>query len=224
LFRFHPLSFRGERTVRLHFGGCLLDTELRQLTRQGGEIPLSPKAFRLLEVLAERRPRAVTLAELRRLVWPDMSVGGTTVARLVNEVRSALGDQERPPRIIRTVHRFGYAFCAEAREEPDHDGAGPSWCSVQWGERLIALRPGENLIGRAADAVVNVTLGKVSRRHARIVVYEDRAVLEDLGSRNGTLLAERKVEGAVPLADGDLIQVGPALLIFRASSAEATTF
>ena len=96
--------------MRVRLGASVLDTELRQLTRSGTVIPLSPKAFRLLEVLAERQPRAVAQAELRALVWPELQTGGTTLARLIYEIRSAIGDEERPPRFVRTVPRFGYAL------------------------------------------------------------------------------------------------------------------
>src|SRR6476620_3607156 len=96
--------------MRVRLGTCVLDTDLRQLTRAAIVIPLSPKAFRLLEVLAERQPRAVSQADLRALVWPELQAGGTTLARLVNEIRSAIGDEERPPRFLRTVPRFGYAL------------------------------------------------------------------------------------------------------------------
>ena len=104
--------------MRFRFGDCVLDTEQRELTRAGRPVPLLPKVMRLLEVLVERRPRVVSLSDLRGLLWPDALAGGTRVARLVNELRAALGDEARPPRFIRTVHRFGYAFCAELSEEP----------------------------------------------------------------------------------------------------------
>ena len=202
--------------MRVGFGDYVVDTDRRELTLAGAGVPLQPKAFRLLEVLVERWPRAVSQAELRELLWPDVKAGGTRVARLVNEVRKALGDDRKPHRLIRTVHRFGYAFCGSALEQLSVTGvSGPPRCSVQWGLQQIPLGPGENVIGRAADALVNVASLKVSRRHARIVVEGGRAVLEDLGSRNGTWLDERRIEGPVELRGGEHIVVGPALLIFR---------
>ena len=51
---------------------------------------------------------------------------------------------------------------------------------------------------------------QVSRRHARILIDESKAVLEDLGSRNGTRVRGEKIRTAVELADGDLITVGSA--------------
>jgi DNA-binding winged helix-turn-helix (wHTH) protein len=209
--------------LRLRFGECVLDTGLRQLTRGGRAVPLAPKAFRLLEILAERRPRPVTQAELRKLVWPEAVVGGTTVARILCEVRAAIGDEARTARFIRTVHRFGYAFCGPAVVDAAED-ARPSACAVQWGAQLIALAPGENLIGRASDAVISISLRAVSRRHARIQVADGRAILEDLGSKHGTLVGGRRIEGPVELRHGDEIVVGPVLLIFCDSTREEPTF
>lgn len=142
------------------------------------------------------------------------------LARLVNEVRSAIGDRARPSRFIRTVPRFGYAFCGTAVEE---GAPATSGCALQWGAQYVPLAPGENVIGRTAQALISVASPKVSRRHARIVVANGRAVLEDLGSKNGTYVGKRKIDSPVQLGHGDCIMVGPLRLIFRSSTAEEST-
>ena len=208
--------------MRLRFGNCVLDTELHELSREGRRLALSPKAFRVLAVLAERRPEVVGHAVLRGLVWPDTTAGGTTLARLVNEVRCAIDDPVQGPRFIRTVPRVGYAFAGPASEEVrEGEGASPR-CALRWGLRQIPLAPGENVIGRAPEALVSVASSKVSRRHARIVVAEGQATLEDLGSKNGTYLGERRITGPQPLQHGDRISVGPLVLVFCVSNAEET--
>ena len=186
-------------------------------------MPLSPKAFRLLEVLAERRPQAVAQNELRDLVWPETVAGGTTLARLVNEVRVALGDHARQPRFVRTLPRFGYACCFPATEEPASTAPAASGYALQWGIRHVPLTIGENIIGRAPDAVLSVASSRVSRRHARILVIDKEVTLEDLGSKNGTRVGEHRIDRPVTLRDGDRIAIGPVLLIFRASSDETAT-
>ena len=55
----------------------------------------------------------------------------------------------------------------------------------------------------------------MSRRHARIVVTDGEAVIEDLGSRNGTSVGEEKIQGAVRLVDGDRLRLGSATMTFR---------
>ncbi|MET0551605.1 MAG: FHA domain-containing protein [Vicinamibacteria bacterium] len=211
--------------MRLRFGQCVLDTDRRQLSRSGRAAALTPKAFRLLEVLAAHRPNAVSRAELREAIWPDMPVGGTTIARLLSEVRAAIDSPPPAESFVRTIHRFGYAFAGAALEEPEPDAGTPSGCAVQGGGPLAARRPGANVIARAADAAVHIALGEISRRHARILVEGERALVEDLGSKHGTLVADRRIEGPVELKHGDHIGVGPVLLVFRrASAGDESTF
>ena len=211
--------------MRLRFGECVLDTGVRKLTRAGKAVPLSPKGFRLLEVLADRRPDAVSQDDLRKELWPDTVMGGTTIARLVSEVRRAVGDDVGSSgELIRTVHRFGYAFSATAIEEvADRAETRTTGCTVQWGSQLIPLASGENVIGRSPDALITIASPKVSRRHARILVAGERAILEDLGSRNGTYLGMQRINGQVDLKQGDRIVIGPAMLIFYTCGDDAAT-
>jgi DNA-binding winged helix-turn-helix (wHTH) protein len=100
-------------------GDFELDQERRQLLRSGQPVPLEPKAYELLSLLLERRPRALSKAQIRDVVWPQTFVSESTLAVVVNGIRQALDDDARHPRFIRTVHGFGYAFCGEAREAGD---------------------------------------------------------------------------------------------------------
>jgi pSer/pThr/pTyr-binding forkhead associated (FHA) protein len=59
----------------------------------------------------------------------------------------------------------------------------------------------------------------VSREHARIEVAGDRAVLEDLGSKNGTWRGGDRIAGPTPLADGDELRVGAVRLTYRGPAA-----
>src|SRR5512142_1270121 len=107
--------------MRLRFGECTFDAEARELRRAGEAVPLSPRAFTLLALLLEHRPRALSHEWLRDALWPDTAVGYTSLAQLVTEVRKAVGDDARAGTVIRTVPRFGYAFAGEVVEDP---GAG----------------------------------------------------------------------------------------------------
>ena len=46
--------------MRLGFGDCVFDPDRRELTRDGAVVHAGPKALRLLEVLLDARPRALT--------------------------------------------------------------------------------------------------------------------------------------------------------------------
>jgi DNA-binding winged helix-turn-helix (wHTH) protein len=209
--------------LRLRFGECVLDPGSRELARDGARQDLSPKAFQLLELLLEARPRALTKQELHDRLWPDAFVSDSSLPRLVAEVRAAIGDDAKEPHLVRTVHRFGYAFMAAVTLEGPRGAPSGTPCRLVWGDRQIALLPGENILGRASDARVWIDLARVSRHHARIVVGEGTAVLEDLGSRNGTFLRGHRLAAPADLSDGDEICIGPVVLVFRTSLGNSTT-
>jgi len=202
--------------MRLRFGTFVFDEPSRELTSDGRRVPLSPKAFELLAALLAERPRAFSKAELRERLWPGTYVGETSLPRVVGEVRKALGDRSAED-FVRTVHRFGYAFAGDATDAAPSESvpsAIESGVALLWGERIVPLSVGENVLGRDRDCVVRVPSGLVSRRHAVIVVSGELATLRDLGSRNGTLLRGRRLERPEELADGDEIRIGPALVVF----------
>jgi DNA-binding winged helix-turn-helix (wHTH) protein len=208
--------------VRVRFGRCLFDGDARELRRDGIPKPLSAKAFEFLELLLKERPRAVSKQEIHERLWPDSFVSDSSLARLANEARSAIGDDARTPKYLRTIHRFGYSFAGEAIAEPAAT-APPSTCRLVWAGRTIPLAEGENLLGRAADARVCIDLARVSRHHARIVVEGGQAALEDLGSKNGTFLRGQPVKARAELQDGDEICIGSAILVFRSTTGNSTT-
>ena len=163
--------------MKLSFGDCVFDSDARDVVRAGRPLAISPKAFALLELLIECRPRAASKADIRARLWPDTHVAEANLSNLVAELRAALHDSARK-RVIRTVSRFGYAFAAEARpargKPAEAEASGVAYRLV-WGRREIALDTGDNLIGRDRDAVVWIDHESVSRQHARIVVAADGA-------------------------------------------------
>ena len=92
-----------------------------------------------------------------------------------------------------------------------------------FGRRRIALRDGVNVIGRDPDAAVWLDVSGVSRRHARITLENGTASLEDLGSKNGTLVADRPVNGRVALRHADRIQLATEVLVFHVSDSGMST-
>ncbi|MEO6786480.1 MAG: FHA domain-containing protein, partial [Chthoniobacteraceae bacterium] len=55
------------------------------------------------------------------------------------------------------------------------------------------VTPGDYVIGREAGCSLVVPVDGVSRRHAKLTINFDHALIEDLGSSNGTYVADRKV-------------------------------
>jgi DNA-binding winged helix-turn-helix (wHTH) protein len=214
--------------VRLRLGNVTFDSESRQLWRGRSEIHLSPKAFELLKVLVEGRPRAFAKTDLQERLWPNVYVSDTNLATLIAEIRRALGDDAQRPRFIRTVHRFGYSCCADVADASEAAAAAAAevdsllLCWLLKDRRRLPLAEGENILGRKLDDGITVDSHTVSRRHARITVSERGAVLEDLDSKNGTFLREARVKTPAALADGDQIRLGSVVMQFRTVSGSRT--
>ena len=215
--------------MRVRFEPFTVDTETRQLLRDGSEIHLSPKAFDLLSSLLEERPRVVPKADLHNTLWPETFVVEANLNVLIGEIRRALADSARQPRFIRTVHGVGYAFCgaaadATAAPAPRPARATPCWVVVK--DRTFRLTDGENIVGRDPESAVWLDSDSVSRVHARIVVDSaaQRLWLEDLGSKNGTRVRASRVRERLELADGDEVTFGAVRVKVRswnsATSAE----
>jgi DNA-binding winged helix-turn-helix (wHTH) protein len=212
--------------VVVHFDDFTVDFGSRQLLRGTEAIHLGPKAFELLQLLLKRRPRALSKVELQNQLWPRTVVSESSLTSVVTELRAALGDEARRPRFVRTVYGYGYAFCGEATEIAD---AVPPITPRGFRLRLflddreIALRVGENILGRLDDGVAWLESPTVSRRHARILVSGDQATLEDLGSKNGTRLNGERVRGTRELRDGDAVRLGDVQLLFRCLAFDGST-
>ena len=80
--------------------------------------------------------------------------------------------------------------------------------SLRLGHKRYVLSPGANTIGRDTKSTVCINDASVSRNHARITVIDDVATLEDLNSKNGTMVMEQPVTGPTVLKDGDEIEFG----------------
>jgi hypothetical protein len=198
--------------MRIQFGDCTFDSMRREVRRGERPVHLSPKAFELLRVLVESRPRSLSKEELFGMLWPQTFVTEASLAGLVAEVRREIGDEAREPRFLRTIHGYGYAF-AEADTVP----APVDWVyRLILGAREIALGSGENTLGRGPEAAVFLDDVTVSRLHARVVVGSNEALLEDLGSKNGTWLRGHRIEAPERLVDNDDLRIGSVPLTFRA--------
>ena len=86
--------------------------------------------------------------------------------------------------------------------------------------RVCSLDVGTHTLGR--DGVCELVLNdlKASRRHARVICEDDGTyVIEDLGSKNGTLVNGRPIQRH-QLSPGDHIEIGTTVLVFRNAEAE----
>ncbi|MCP4498461.1 MAG: FHA domain-containing protein [Deltaproteobacteria bacterium] len=79
----------------------------------------------------------------------------------------------------------------------------------------VDLSEGKCTIGRSSKCTLALRLGSgISRNHAQVTFVDGLYYIEDLGSRNGTVLNGHEVEGQVVLRDRDLIEVSQEQLRF----------
>ena len=211
--------------MRVSFGDCTFDSETRELLRGGKAVHLSPKAFRLLELLLEERPRALSKEQLQEKLWPRTFVSEANLPGLAAEARRAIGDSSKASKLLRTVYGFGYAFSGEVTQEhPAATTVRRSRFLLIRDEEELPLGPGENILGRDEQASPRIDDDTVSRRHARLRITREDATIEDLGSKNGTFVEGKRVGvKAVRLSAEDEIQVGSVFLTFRVLSPKKST-
>ncbi len=209
--------------MRAAFEGCTIDTESREVWRHGQPVHLSLKAYDLLVRLLEGRPRALAKDELYQALWPDTVVVEANLPNLIVEIRTALGDSARTPRIIRTVHGFGYAFCADVRTVgAGRCPSGSDFWLVSGGQEW-PLGPGDSTVGRGPDVQVRLDAPSVSRHHARVTIADGMATVEDLGSKNGTSVNGHSISRPTVLEDGDVVIFGAVQARLRLCGADAAT-
>jgi DNA-binding winged helix-turn-helix (wHTH) protein len=196
--------------MRVRFGDFTLDTDRHELRRVTELVRLTPKAFQLLQILVECRPKAMAQQELYDRLWPDTLVERSNVHNLVYQLREALADRDQ--QTIRTIYGFGFSFAATVIDE-SADVA--SWVMVV-GDCEFELVTGENIVGRERNAAVRIDDPSISRRHARLIVSPDGVGVEDLHSKNGTSMHGRRIRAVDRLADGDMIVFGTIAAILRA--------
>src|SRR5687767_7506069 len=102
---------RRESATIFEFGDCKLDLAAHKLFRNGQEIGLTAKEFRLLEFLAARPGRALTRDQILDAVWGnEIIVNDRSVDRCVTTLRAKIEADPHRPTLIRTIRDIGYRF------------------------------------------------------------------------------------------------------------------
>lgn len=117
-----PRSHAGAEAPSTRFGAFWLDQDSGQLYRNGQPVPITPKAYGVLCYLLERAGKLVTKADLLDAVWPRVYVTDAAIKVVIGELRRALGDDSKAPRMISTVHSRGYRFIGEPSRSARGEG------------------------------------------------------------------------------------------------------
>jgi DNA-binding winged helix-turn-helix (wHTH) protein/TolB-like protein/Flp pilus assembly protein TadD len=155
------------------FGPFLLDTRERRLLRDGKVIPLTLKAFDLLQVLVENQGHLLQKEELLRRVWPDAIVEENNLTVTISALRKALDEGPTDRQYIETVPRRGYRFVADFRAsaEPTETARSPQE------RRARAFALGAMVLAALAAAVALAWVWKRSTPAATTLPLRSIAVL-----------------------------------------------
>ncbi len=102
------MSLKKQSSYR--FDGFRMDSRERLLECGGTAVPISPKVFDALLLLLENAGTLVERSTMRERLWPGQIVEDGTLARVIADLRKALGDTDGARRYVETVPKFGYRF------------------------------------------------------------------------------------------------------------------
>ena len=143
------------------------------------------------------------------------------LANLVSEIRAAIGDDPSNPQVH--SHRAPI-WVRVSRDCRPAGGSGRSCLiRIKWLSGQVTLDEGEHVLGRDPDVEIYLDAPGVSRRHAVIRIAAAQATIEDLGSKNGTLVGDQRVDGSRSIGDGDVITVGSVKLSVRVLQTPGST-
>ena len=112
---------------QIHFKDLVIDAGARRVTRGDHEIALPKLSFDLLLALARAAPDTLSIDELMDQVWGRTVVSPATVAKRVELLRQALGDDSGDPRYVALVRGYGYRLVADGRPTPTAPAAARRW-------------------------------------------------------------------------------------------------
>jgi DNA-binding winged helix-turn-helix (wHTH) protein len=164
---------REESLAIIRFPPFVLDPAAGTLLRDAEVVHLRPRTWDVLCHLAERPGLLVTKDELLDAVWSDAVVTEGTLTNSIRELRAALGDDARSPRLIETVHRRGFRFVADVGSSSRDD---------------VRVHSGQSDDGRAAEP-------RAARRDAGVRVVGRTVELDALAR-----LAAEAAAGATRVA------------------------
>ena len=98
------------------FADLVLDPGRRSVQRGTAPLVMPRKSFDMLQALVEAAPDTLSTDELMDRVWQGVVVSQPTVAKRVELLRQALGDDSRSPRYIALVRGHGYRLVPDVQK------------------------------------------------------------------------------------------------------------
>jgi len=125
--------------MRFQLDDLEIDLSRQSVIRDGEALDVKGLSFQLLAFLLQQGQRVVSYDALIEAVWAPAVVNEETVTQRVRLLRTALGDDGRKPRYIRSVRGQGYQLCQMPRVVVDTGVAG---VRPSRGSRFLVLAAG----------------------------------------------------------------------------------
>jgi len=101
-----------------YLGAWRVESAARELSCQGEQRRVSPKAMHVLELLAENPGVVIRRDDFMEKIWPDVTVGEEVLTHAIAELRRQLDDDPRAPTYIETVPKSGYRLITQVSPGP----------------------------------------------------------------------------------------------------------
>ena len=164
--------------MQFFFAGHTLDTERRELLRDGKPVAVEPQVFDLLTYLLQNPSRVVSKDDLIAAIWGGRIVSDSTLVSRINAARKAVGDFGEEQRLIRTISRKGIRFVGEVQSR--QSASEPAPLDLEDPPALpdkpsIAVLPFQNMSGDPeqeyfADGMVEEIITALSRFKSLFVI------------------------------------------------------
>jgi DNA-binding winged helix-turn-helix (wHTH) protein len=106
--------------------GWLAEPDLNSFTRDGRTVRVEPKVMEVCVRLVQGDGSVVSKADLLESIWRDTAVGEDALTRAISELRRALDDDARNPRVIETIPKRGYRLIGTLHPAPSEGAAQPA--------------------------------------------------------------------------------------------------
>jgi len=115
IFRRIPDTGNAASANKIVTSDFIINTETREVIKNGDLIELTFKEYELLRILIQERNRIVPRAELLNEVWGFDFVGESRTLDIhIRTLRQKLGDNADSPKYIKTVRNVGYRFIGDS--------------------------------------------------------------------------------------------------------------
>jgi DNA-binding response OmpR family regulator len=102
---------RAAPSAVFQFGDCQMDLSAYKVRKNGREVPLTAKEFRLLEFFVQHPGRAFTRDRILDAVWGnEIIVNDRSVDRCITTLRTKIEPDPHHPTYIQTIRDIGYRF------------------------------------------------------------------------------------------------------------------